>query len=126
MSFIKRQLAISFQLQAGPSNATTQFAESGTNSTSLSGLRSSAKIVKSADPTLNSLNLVVYGMSLSLMNQLTTLGMQTNLIRPSTVTVQAGDAFSGMTTVFQGQVAHAWADFNNAPDVPFHVEAYSG
>lgn len=126
MSFIKRQLSVSFQLQAGASNATTQFAESGTNTAALSNLRMSAKIVKSADPTLNTCNLTIYGMTLSLMNQLSTLGMQVNLKRPALVTVQAGDAVNGLNTVFQGNVAHAWADFHSAPDVPFHVEAYGG
>lgn len=126
MTFVKRQLSVSFQLQSGASNATTQFAESGTNTASLSNLRMSAKVVKSGDPTLNQMQLAIYGMTLSLMNQLSTLGKQVNLLRPALVTLQAGDAFSGMTAVFQGNVAHAWADFQSAPDVPFHVEAYSG
>ena len=126
MSFVKRQLSISFQLQAGASNASTQFAESGTDTASLNNLRMSAKIVKSGDPTLNSLQLTVYGMTLSLMNQLSTLGKAINLLRPAIVTVQAGDAQAGMTTVFKGNVSNAYGDFQNAPDVPFHVEAYSG
>jgi len=124
MTFVKRQLSVSFQLQSGAgSSASTQFAESGSNTVSLSNLRMSAKIIKSGDPTLNKLDLTIYGMTLSLMNQLSTFGQQINLIRPSLVTVTAGDALS---TVFQGNVQHAWSDFQGAPDVPFHVEAFSG
>jgi hypothetical protein len=86
----------------------------------------SAKISIQGLPGIAELNLTVYGMTLSLMNQLSTLGKQINFIRPAKVIVQAGDAQSGMSTVFQGDVLNAWGDFQQAPDVPFHVYARGG
>ena len=68
----------------------------------------------------------VYGMQLSQMNQLSTLGMQLILYRRNTVVVEAGDADGGMATVFVGTITNAWADMQSAPDVPFRVEAHTG
>jgi hypothetical protein len=124
MTFVNRLLNASFQLTpgAGP----TQFAESGTDTAMLEGLRMSAKVSSQGNPGLSELNLLVYGMTLSLMNQLSTLGKQYQIIRTAKVTVQAGDAQSGMFTVFQGDLINSWADFQPAPDVPFHVYAKGG
>jgi hypothetical protein len=68
----------------------------------------------------------VYGMTLSLMNKLSTLGMSIQLVPRNTVLVQAGDAISGLSTVFIGTITNAWADFQAAPEVSFHVEAHTG
>lgn len=103
------------------------FAGSGGKDTvTLSGYRASAKIANSGAPSGSSLHLEVYGMTLSLMNQLSTLGMVVRLVPRDTVVVAAGDARKGMTTVFVGTIINAWADFQSAPNVPFYVEAQSG
>ena len=63
-------------------------------------------------------------MSLSLMNQLSTLGMiVTQVQNRGTVTVTAGDAGATPTTVFVGQVVNAWPNLSGSPDVSFDVEA---
>lgn len=71
-------------------------------------------------------SLQIFGMTESLMNQLSTLGMKITLLRRNGVTVEAGDEVNGMSTVFVGTVTNAWADLSAAPDVPFNVEAHAG
>ena len=68
----------------------------------------------------------VWGLTLDLMNQLSTLGMVVSLIPRNTLTLTAGDAASGMSTVFVGTILQAYGDFNAAPDVPFHFECNAG
>lgn len=120
MSFVKRLINLSFALGEGA------FGESGSNSVELSGLRVSAKVIKAGGPSMGTVSMRVYGMTLSQMNKLSTLGMMPTLVRRNTVTITAGDKESGMGTVFIGTITNAWADFAGAPDVPFHVEAHTG
>jgi hypothetical protein len=120
MSFVERQISVTFTLASGT------FSESGTDTVTLSGLRTSAKIVKAGGASLGSAQLTIYGMTLSLMNELSTLGMTIREVPSNAVTIAAGDAVSGVSTVYQGNIANAWADFESMPEVAFRVEAYVG
>ncbi len=120
MSFVQRLVDVTFTLGQGA------FGDSGADSTKLSGLRVSAKVTKAGGPSMSTLQMDVYGMKLSDMNQLSTLGMAVTLIRRNTVLVEAGDADAGMATVFIGTITNAWMDANAAPEVPFRVEAHTG
>ena len=71
------------------------------------------------------MNLDIYGMTLSQMSQLSTLGQQIQLVPRNTITVTAGDAISGMGTVFIGDVVNCYVDFKGMPEVVFRVEAYA-
>jgi hypothetical protein len=68
----------------------------------------------------------VWGLTLSIMDQLSTLGMVFSMIPRNTITVQAGDADSGLSTVFTGTIIQGYGDFNASPEVPFHFECQSG
>lgn len=118
MSFVKRSIEVTFTRAEGT------FSESGGSSITLRGLRMSTKIVKAGGPTMSTANLQIYGMTLSLMNQLSTLGMQIQLVPRDTVTISAGDNKSGMAIVFVGNVTNAYSDFANAPDALFVVQAH--
>lgn len=120
MSFVHRLINVTFTLGEGA------FGDSGANTVKLSGLRVSCKIVKAGGPSMSTLQMQVYGMRLSEMNKLSTLGMAPKLVRRNTVLVEAGDADSGMGVVFIGTITNAWADLQSAPDVPFRVEAHTG
>src|SRR6202035_5105586 len=100
-----------------------KFAESGTGQLTLSGLRIHCELTQAANPTFAHASLQIYGMTLSQMNQLGTFGMLHTFMANNTIIIQAGDAQSGMYQVFNGQVQQAWANFQGAPNVPFHVEA---
>lgn len=121
MPFTQKQLTVTFDLGTGT------FGESGANRVTLnSPLRVSANINESGGPSFATLDLTVWGMSLSNMNQLSTLGQIVTIQKRNTVTVTAGDVDGGMATVFQGQIKDAWADFNEMPQVGFRVSAYAG
>lgn len=129
MALAQRLIDVTFALgqsQPGSGAGPSTFVESGTNQVTLSGLRVAAKVVKAGGPAMSTLELRVYGMTLSLMNQLSTLGMIATHVYKNSVLVEAGDADSGMATVFIGTITNAWADFQAAPDVAFHVEAHTG
>ena len=128
-SFVQRLINVSFTLANG------QFAEGsaqgfpntaaagGANTVTLSGLRVSARINKAGGSVMGELDLKVWGMTKSLMDQLSTLGMIVQLIKRNTVTVTAGDAINGLGTVFIGSTTRCYGDFNAAPEVSFQVEA---
>lgn len=125
MTLVQRQISLQFTLSSGDGQQKT-FAESGTDTVKLDGLRVSARIVKAGGLSMGSLNARIYGMTLSLMNQLSTLGIRFNTVPRNAITVSAGDVLSGMTTVFVGSVQNGWADFGSAPEVPFVIEGKVG
>ncbi len=70
-------------------------------------------------------DLLIYGMTLSHMNQLSTLGLAVQKPGADSVEVYAGDA-SGMSLVFKGTIWQAVSDFQGGPNLPFHVVAHTG
>jgi hypothetical protein len=117
----KKHITLAFQLGQG------NFGESGYNEVTISGLRCSATIQKSGSEGLNFMQLTVYGLTLSLMNQLSTLGkLRGSQVRNNVITVTAGDDESGMAVVFIGTIWEAWADLQGMPDSCLVVSASSG
>lgn len=118
-TFVHRLIDVTFELGKG------QFGVSGFDTVTLSGLRVSADVSYAGAP-MSKAAIRVRGMTPDQMNQLSTLGMPQIQSRRNTVTVQAGDADSGLATVFVGTIIDAWADFQAMPEVVFHVMAASG
>ncbi len=114
-SFVRRRLDIVVTLGRG------QFGESGTDTVTLSGLRCSAAIVKAGLDFQGQLDLRVYGMTPSLMRQLSQLAGTPGGTRGDQVTVLAGDDASGMAIAYRGCIRDAWIDYDNAPEIAFHV-----
>lgn len=121
MALVRRLLEISFQLSQPQGQAARSFKEGGNTVTLSSGLRASARMVKAGGPSMGSADIRVYGMSMSLMNQLSTLGLRVVQVPRDIVTVKAGDEGSVLSTVYVGNVQNAYADFGGAPDVPFII-----
>jgi hypothetical protein len=87
----------------------------------------SVKIVKAGGAAMGELQARILGMTLSQMNQLSTLGLQVILIPRNIVTIQAGDSGGApLTTVFTGTISSAFADLQNQPESAFQVAAYTG
>lgn len=120
MSFVKRKISVKFELGEG------SFGESGSNAVEVTDRRISATIVKAGGNAKSSASLVIYGMTLSVMNKLSTLGLAVTLDRRNTITITAGDNDKGMGTVFVGTIRDAFTDFSAMPQVGFHVMAYAG
>ena len=68
----------------------------------------------------------IYGMSLSLMNELSKVGKLPFVYRPNTMRVKAGDDKTGLAQIFLGDVTNAWPDMQSAPEVSFVCSAASG
>lgn len=117
---VRRVLTITFTLGAGI------FSESGTDTVTVSGLRTTATISRNGGLSPSHLSLRINGMTLSVMNQLTQLGQPIAFVSQNYVTVEAGDAVNGMTTVFTGQSLGTWVDAAGAPDVALVCEAIEG
>lgn len=125
-SFTKRRITLSIRLANDTkTNQPVKFSESGTDTVTVEDARMSVRIQNSGAPAGSMATVDVYGLSESLMNQLSTLGMVFNMVPKNTLTVQAGDDQNGMSTVFVGTIMIGYADYNQAPDVPFHIEANS-
>lgn len=125
-SFTRRLIEISFKLANDTkTNQPVKFSESGTDTASISDKRISVRIQNSGAPAGSTASVDIFGLSESLMNQLSTLGMVFNMVPKNTITIQAGDEEVGLSTVFTGTVMSGYADYNQAPNVPFHIEANS-
>jgi hypothetical protein len=119
MTFLAREIDVKFQLGQG------NFGESGADTVEVTGLRVNCTIQKNGGVSLSRLAMKVYGLSLSTMNQLSTLGKPLITGRNNRVTVTAGDA-NGKAVVFSGIIQEAWVDPNAAPEVAFVVDAFTG
>ena len=115
MAFTPRVIETTFQLGQG------SFPD-GSTSTTVQGLRTSARISKAGALDMTA-HLRIYGMPLSLMNSLSTMGQQVSLLPRNSVTIEAGDALSGVGVVFIGTVMMAFIDFQGIPEVALDVTA---
>lgn len=119
-SFTKKLIDVTFKLGQG------SFGTAGTDTVKLSGLRCSATIIKAGGQSMSMANVRVWGMTLEMMNKLSTLGLFVTQVRRNVLIVEAGDEQAGMSVVFEGTIQDAWADFGGMPDVPFVVQAFAG
>jgi hypothetical protein len=119
MTFARRALNLTFQLGQG------SFGDGGFDTVEVKGLRVSATIVKAGGNSQSRLDMRVSGMSLSLMNKLSTLGKPLLEARTNIVTVQAESEGSGPAVVFVGFIQEAWVDMAGAPEGVFLVTAFT-
>lgn len=119
--FVNRKIRLTFQLGEGA------FGLDGFNTVQLpDDLRVSASIRHSGGVSMQHCQLRVFGLSMDLMNRLTTLQKALTTARRNVVTVEAGDDVSGMAVVFIGVIQEAWADMNSSPEVSLFVDAHTG
>jgi hypothetical protein len=118
-TFQHRVLELSFGLGKGT------FGNSGFNTVTVSGLRTLATITKLVGVTQPSLELVVFGLSLDLMNQLTIVGKQLMAMRNNTIRVSAGSTGGQMSVVYEGLIWQAFADMSAQPETAFVLTSTS-
>lgn len=132
MAFTQKEIVVTFVLSAlrdVAGNVTGQPTFNGVDNTvTLEGYRVSATIIKAGGLySQGSLELRIYGMSLDLMNQLSTLGKTPIYVegnQRNLITVSAGDE-NGIGLVFQGSISQAYTDLASAPEGVFVVSAFS-
>lgn len=118
-SFTQKKLSLTIQLGTGT------FGEQVGSTVTLSGLRMFADISSPCGESMGAAHIRVFGLTQSMMNQLTVIG-PINQVKPKNqVQLAAGDA-NGMSVVFSGTIYTAWAEYSSAPDVVFNIIAYVG
>lgn len=117
MSFSRRHIDVTFQLGQG------SFGEGGFDTEKVSGLRVVANITKAGGAGLNTANIRIYGLPLSLMSKLAIVGNQLIQGRNNLITVAAGSDDAPMATCFTGVINQSWPNFQAAPDVSLDVTA---
>lgn len=127
MTFSQKLISVAVQLATNTqTNQPNSFSESGTDAVTLSGSRTNVRIMNSGAPADGRATVKIWGMTPSLMNQLSTLGLVFNIVPKNTLTISAGDTASGLSTVFSGTIYAAYGDYSAQPDVPFIFECLSG
>ncbi len=121
VAFTSKKIDLAFQLNNGKS-----FAGTSSNILTLSGLRVAATIVKAGGAGMTVTRIRAYGLSQSVMNQLSTYGAPPDFASSAAVQVSAGDAESGMSVASIGSIQTAIAEYSGAPEVAFDVTAYTG
>jgi len=118
MAFTEKLINVQFNMANG------QF-EGGGNSYTARGLRCQVHIENTAGTSNSQAEIAIFGLPLSVMNQLSTVGTQAYKLYKNSITVEAGDA-NGMTMVFGGVITTAFVDAQGIPDVAFRVLASPG
>lgn len=130
MAYTQKRIEVTFTLSpnqdaTGAISTQPTFEGSDKNSVTLTGYRVSASIVKAGGiASQGQLQLRVYGMSLALMNQLSTLGKTPIYVGKNIISVSAGDE-TGVSLVFQGTISQGITDLSGAPESCFSVSAFS-
>ena len=120
MSLSPKLIDVSFSLAQG------SFGDGGGNTANASGYRVVCHIVNVGGAQQSNMELAIYGLPLAMMNQLTTFGTNYQQVYKNGITVSAGDADSGMSVVFQGNIFQAWVDGQSMPNVCLRVVATPG
>lgn len=121
MSFVKRALSFTFNLGTG------QFGNSGFNTvTPPPGLWANVHITRNGVPSMNEAEISIFGMSLSIMNQLSRIGLLPTAVRNNIVTVMAGEEGGNMSLAFEGGIKECWPDFSNPTEAVLKVSARTG
>ena len=120
MAFSQKLINVAFTL------ATGQFAGGG-NTANLEGLRISARIDGPGGITGQTATVAIWGMPLTMMNQLSLVGNQIYTVSPqNTIKVTAGDSPQNMQLTFSGIIRSSFMDASRQPDICFRVEGAPG
>jgi len=119
MSFTKKELTAEFSLAKGV------FSGEG-NAASITGLRMSATIDVSGGISSGNMALSIYGLPLSMMNQMSTVGTQLAQMDQNKIKLSAGEEGQTPSLVFSGLIHNAFVDAESMPDVCFRISAVPG
>lgn len=119
MAFSQKLINVQFNLANG------SFGSGKNNTATITGARVSCHITNTGGASNSNMEMAIFGLPLSMMNQLSTVGTQAYKMYKNSVTVEAGDA-SGMTLVFGGEIFSAFVDAQAMPQVCFRVMAAPG
>lgn len=120
MTFAKRALKVGFKLNGAAFDG-------GTGEIDLTGYRCEVVVDNPGDQmSVSSMQMRIFGMSLSDMNTLSTNGRSVIAVREDQVVVSAGDEGEQTHQIFEGTIAAAFIDYAGAPEVALTVIARTG
>ncbi|MGI4946553.1 MAG: baseplate hub protein [Janthinobacterium lividum] len=121
MSFARRKLRVTIGIGRGTNG------EGGQDFYTLpDGLRTRAHVENVGGYALSSAQVRIAGLTMDLMNKVSSLGLSIRRTRVNSLRLEAGDVGGGMVTVFQGTINEAWHDFGNAPETALSITAFMG
>lgn len=121
MAFTQKEIALTISLGTG------QFGDTGANTVTVAGLRVRAEIQQFGGDAMPQVQLLVYGLPASMINQLTTIGpINSAVMYQNSILIAAGDAGSSLSTIYNGTIWQAWGDFNRIPDAALNISAVGG
>ncbi len=119
-SFQRRRIDVTITLGEG------QLGDTASNAITLRGLRVVANIAAMGGTAQGQLQAQIYGLPLSMIDQLTAVGpIATQIRRQNTVQIAAGVDGGLMSVVYEGVIDSAFGDFQGAPDVSLNITAMS-
>lgn len=118
-SFTRKCLRVDVVLGEGTFDGTN-------NAKSFEGLETTVSIDKPGLPDQNKAKVVIIGMALDDMRQLTMLAFKPLKSQKNLISIYAGDAENGMEQCFYGEITSANADFSSAPTIKMNIEAAAG
>lgn len=116
MSYIERQIDFTIKLADGTFDGTN-------DSVTLTGLRSSVELTATGGESLPMLNCRIYGLPLSMMNQLTRVGPINTVNGFNSISVSAGNVGFPLSLAFTGIIYQAFADMQAQPDAALNIMA---
>lgn len=121
MTFAKKIIQTTITLGTG------QFGTNpGSNSVSLTGYRTHVQIQVGMAQTQGTLSARIYGLPLSMMSQLTTIGpINTQIRYANKVQISIGDENSALTSIYTGSIEQAWVDMQDSPNIGLNIVAYT-
>ena len=84
------------------------------------------KVDKKGSPDLPEGEVIIKGLSLETMEQLTSLTFLKNARQNNILVIEAGYTEDTIAQIYRGEITSAKADFNNSPDVEFIISSKSG
>jgi hypothetical protein len=120
MSFIERQISLTFKFGLGPNGIGAE------EDLTITGLRISCEIEIVGATAMPVARLMIWGLSNSVIYKLSTAGQYWQKNRKNSVIIAAGDAGKPLPKIFEGEITQAWADLHDAPNVSFNIQANTG
>lgn len=96
------------------------------NTVTIEGLATNIRCTKPGGNDKPKCSIEITGLDIKKMEQLTTLAFLPLTTKKNVVSVLAGEQGQALNLVFKGEIASSFANFENAPDVVFQIEAITG
>lgn len=119
MTFTRKHLDFTFELAEG------NFGKGG-NRAEVKGHRATVDINQTGGPDMSPAEIAIWGLPLSLMNQLTTLGTDIRTIGKNFISIYAYEEGGQKSFVYKGTIMTAFADLRAQPNGCFRVQALVG